>query len=130
MDAVAEPAARQLTLSTTSDGAQPDQVYRAEAGGVAYERRGEDACTAAAVYEPDSLAVRWEPASFLAGVRAAEEAGAETVNDVAAVHYTFDERAFGSLPPADSTGEMWVAADGAYVVRYLAHDGRERRVLW
>ena len=59
-----------------------------------------------------------EPAGFLTAVHGADEAGSETVNDVAAKHYTFDDRALGQMKRAKSTGEMWVASDGGYIVRY------------
>ncbi|MFA5873700.1 MAG: hypothetical protein WC832_07015 [Anaerolineales bacterium] len=113
-----EPAARRLTIEKAGDISDPNQVFMAEVDGAAYERRGENACTASVIQEGSSLAERWEPAGFLTGVIGAEEAGSETVNGVAASHYTFDERAFGQLGVAKSTGEIWVASDGGYIVRY------------
>ncbi len=104
---------RQLTVTGT------EPVYRAELDGAAYQQLDGGACTAGTIYQPNSLAVRWEPASFLSGVTGAVEVGPDTVNGVAATHYTFDERAFGPLPPAKSKGDMWIASDGDYIVRYL-----------
>lgn len=114
-----DPAARQLTFTSPSGDGQDASVpvYRAEIAGTAYEKRGEAGCTSAGIFDGDSLA-RWEPATFLPGVTGAVESGRETVNGVPAVRYDFDERAFGSLPEATSTGQMWVASDGGYVVRY------------
>lgn len=114
-----DPAARQLTYtSPTGDGQDASVlVYRAEIGGIAYEKRGETGCMSGGIFTGDSLA-RWEPATFLPGVTGAVESGRETVNGVPAVRYDFDERAFGSLPEATSTGQMWVASDGGFVVRY------------
>ncbi len=114
-----DPAARQLTFTSPSGDGQDAQapVYRAEIGGIAYEKRGEAGCTSGGIIDGDSL-VRWEPATFLPGVTGAVESGRETVNGVLAVRYDFDERAFGSLPESTSTGQMWVAADGGFVVRY------------
>ena len=114
-----EPAARQLTLEKTGDLSDLDAVFMAEANGAVYERRGENACNANVIEEGNSLSERLELAGFLNGVIGADEAGSETVNGVAANHYTFDERAFGQLGVAKSTGEMWVAAEGGYVVKYL-----------
>jgi hypothetical protein len=115
-----EPAAIQLTIEKTGDLTDLDPVFMAEVDGVDYERRGENAsCTANVIEEGDSLRNRQEPASFLNFVIGAEEAGSETVNDVAANHYTFDERASGQSDIAKSTGEMWVASDGGYIVKYL-----------
>jgi hypothetical protein len=41
------------------------------------------------------------------------------VNGVAAKGYTFDERALGQLGMAKSTGELWIASEGGYIVKYL-----------
>ena len=114
-----EPPTRQLTIDKSGDNSDPTPVFMAEAGGAAYERRGTDACNATVIDPGNSLADRWEPAGFLAGVRGAEAAGSETVNGVAADHYNFDERAFAQLGIAKSTGEMWVATDGGYIVKYI-----------
>ncbi len=117
MLAAKDPAAHQLTIEKTGDNT--DLVFMAEMDGAAYERRGENACTANVIEEGNSLTGRLEPAGFLNGVIGAEEAGGETVNDVTANHYTFDERAFGQLGLAKSTGDMWVSPEGGYIVKYL-----------
>lgn len=114
-----EPSIRQLTVEKTGDLTSLDPVFMAEADGADYERRGENDCNANAIEEGNSLGDRLEPASFLAGVIGADEAGSETVNDTAAHHYTFDERAFGQPSVVKSTGEMWVATEGGYIVKYL-----------
>ena len=119
MLATKEPAKRQLTIEKTGDISNPESVFMAESDGAAYERRGENACTANLTQEGNSLSDRREPAGFLTGVIGAEQAGSETTNGVAANHYTFDERAFGQLGVAKSTGEMWVASAGGYIVKYL-----------
>ena len=113
-----EPAARQLTIELTGDVSSPDAVFIAEVDGAAYERRGENACNATVIDQENSLIERLKPFGLLTGVVGAEEAGAETVNDVASDHYTFDERAFGQSDIAQSTGEMWVASVGGYIVKY------------
>lgn len=114
-----EPATRQLTIEKTGNLSDLKPVFMAEDNGAAYERRGEDACKATVIEEGNSLTERLEPAGFLNGVIGADEAGAETVNDVAANHYTFDERAFGQSDLAQSTGEMWVASEAGYIVKYV-----------
>jgi hypothetical protein len=57
----------------------------------------------------------------------ADLAGSEAANGVAANHYTFDERALGAAGVAQSTGELWVAVDGGYLVKYVAvtHGGAD-----
>jgi hypothetical protein len=121
MVSVREPAARQLTFEAPSDEADEATVavYRAEINGLSYERRGDAACRTSAVFAADALAERWEPATFLPGITGATESGTETVNGVAATRYDFDQRAFGSLPESASTGQIWIASEGGFVVRYL-----------
>lgn len=114
-----EPAARQLTIEQSGDLPELEQIFMAEAGGVAYERRGENICAAQLLADGPGLSELWEPAAFLPGVIGADAAGTDRVNDIAADHYTFDELALGESPYADATGEVWVASDGGYVVRYL-----------
>jgi hypothetical protein len=113
-----DPPARQWTIETAGDSASPGTQFLAELEGTAYERRGEAACTAAAIEAGSSLTDRLELASLLTGVIGADEAGAETINEVAAVHYTFDQRALGEDGLTESTGELWVAAQGGYLVAY------------
>ncbi len=119
MLATKDPQARQLTIERMDGTSQPEPVFQAEMDGLNYERRGEDACNATEIQEGNSLGERFEPASFLTGVIGAEEAGSETVNGVAANHYTFDQYALGEQDQTESTGEIWVASDGNYIVKYL-----------
>ena len=49
----------------------------------------------------------------------AQEAGSEEVNQIGAAHYTFDQHALGEDGQTQSTGEMWVATDGSYLVKYV-----------
>src|SRR5215211_6190754 len=114
-----EPANRQLTIEKTGDLSNLDAVFLADVEQAAYDLRGENACNANLIKEENSLAQQLEPAGFLNFVIGAQEAGAETVNNVAANHYTFDERAFGQLGLAKSAGEMWVASEGGYLVEYM-----------
>jgi hypothetical protein len=114
-----EPAARQLTIEKTGDIADLSTVLMAEMDGADYERRGQESCLANAIVEGNSLGDQMEPAGFLAGVFGADTAGSETVNGVKADHYTFDERALGQTNLAKSTGDLWVASEGGYIVKYL-----------
>jgi hypothetical protein len=45
-------------------------------------------------------------------------AGDEEMNGIPARHYTFDAQAIGLSSPARAEGEVWVAVDGGYVLRY------------
>ena len=61
-----------------------------------------------------------EPASMLLPVKNGTLVGQEKVNGIDTLHYTFD---LGSLPVAKANenvaGEIWIADDGGYVVKYL-----------
>ena len=119
MRSTKEPAALQLVIEKTGDLSDLDTLFMAEMNGASYERRGDNACNANVIEEGNSLTERYEPAGFLTGVIGAEEAGNETVNNVAVDRYTFDERAFGQLGVAKSTGELWVASEAGYIVKYF-----------
>lgn len=114
-----DPQARQLTVQKSGDLKQLDNVNLAERGGAGYSWQGEDTCIATAVTEGESLSERAEPAGSLSFVVGAQEAGTETVNDVPSNHYTFDGHALAQQDLAESTGELWVASGGGYVVKYL-----------
>lgn len=114
-----DPAARAWTIEKNGDLPDLEPVFLAEMNGLDYERRSELECTAAEIQEGDSLTNRFELASFLTGVIGAEEAGSETVNGVTAARYTFDQRALGEQDLTEATGELWVASEGGYLVRYL-----------
>jgi hypothetical protein len=112
-----EPAARQLTVEAT--GGDPAPAYLAEVNGVNYALDADNNCSTSPAGSGTSLASTWEPAGFLSGVIGADAAGSETVNDVAVDKYTFDERALGEAGFTHASGQVWVASDNGYVVRYL-----------
>jgi len=114
-----EPAARAWTIEKSGDLSDLEPLFLAEMNGLDYERRGEQACTASEIQEGDSLTDRFELASFLTGVIGADQAGTDRVNDLAANRYTFDQRALGEQDLTEATGELWVASEGGYIVRYL-----------
>ena len=114
-----DPAARQLTLDRSGDLPELSPIYLAEVAGVAYQVLGEKSCTAAGFKPESAPTLAWEPAGLLTGVIGADEAGAETVNDVPSNHYTFTEGALGLAGLAKAQGELWVAADGGFLVKYV-----------
>ncbi len=114
-----EPALRQLTVADTGSSGAAQSVYMAELDGADYEVQGQDACTASAVNQGNSLGDVGEPAGYLPYVLGANEAGNGTINSVPADHYTFDQLALGQQDLTQSTGELWVASNGGYVLKYL-----------
>jgi hypothetical protein len=97
-----DPLLRQLTIETSGDFANADPVFMAEAEGADYQRVGENVCSASPIE-----AGKWPGEQN------------ETVNDIASEHYTFDQRALGQQDLTKSEGEMWVASDGGYVIKYV-----------
>lgn len=106
--------ARQLTIDA-SDG----RLMRAEIDGVFYEWQEGGLCVASVPDLSTSPSKVLEPAGFLNSVIGAEEADSETVNGIASTRYTFDESAQAASGIAESIGELWIASDGGYLVRYM-----------
>jgi len=119
MLATKDPQARQLMIERTRAASKLDPALLAEMDGMSYERQGENTCNATALQEGNSLGERLEPALFLSPLIGADEAGSEMVNGVQANHYTFDQHALGEQDLTESTGEIWVASEGNYIVKYL-----------
>lgn len=119
MLAGAKPAVRQLTLQRTGDLTDLSTVNMAEQDGASYTWDDKSGCTATAIKTGDSLGDTFEPAGFLHYVVGAQDAGAETVNKIPSKHYTFDQLALGQDGVTESTGELWVATTGGYLVKYL-----------
>jgi len=114
-----EPAISQLTIETVGEISNPSPELHAKMDGMDYEKIGNGPCSAVATKEGASLHDRSEPASFLSFVVGADAAGTETINDVASNHYTFDQHALGLDGLAESAGELWVASEGGYIVKYV-----------
>jgi hypothetical protein len=108
---------RQLVVEEAGDDAGPSTLV-GEYAGIAYEKRGDDMCFADALDPGHSLAGELEPAAQLPSLFGAEEAGTETVNGAEAAHYTFDERALGEAGLHRTVGELWLASEGGYVLRF------------
>ena len=79
---------------------------------------------------PESMAeIRFEEQTFAVGdflpyVRHFERAGEESVNGIPSVHYTYRvNNAATGYGEFSGSGDVYVASDGGYVVRYTG-DGR------
>jgi hypothetical protein len=61
-----------------------------------------------------------EPAGLLLPVLKTTRVADETVNQIAAIHYRFDESGLALTAPKPSvSGEFWLAEQGGYVVKYI-----------
>jgi len=118
MRASKTPAARLLTIQTTGPVSNTDPVFLAEMDGVDYQQQGQDLCSATFSTPGNSLSDQLEPARYLSFLFGADAAASETVNAVPAKAYTFDERAMAQENLTKSTGKVWMASPGDYVVRY------------
>jgi len=116
---VKEPAARQLTIEKTGDLSDLAPLWLVEAHGAAYELGADNGCLATVIDTENSLGLLLEPAGFLTGIHGAQAAGSETVNGVAADHYTLDESALGQVEIVKSTGELLVVSQGGYIIKYV-----------
>jgi hypothetical protein len=113
-------AATFATFEPIDEDGQPSFVLTGDVGAAHYTQDGKNGdCT-----------VRWEPeaevdgssqlalASFLIPVAAAQTAGEETVQGISARRYTFDGESLGLPEEAKAGGEVWIAIQGGYVVKY------------
>lgn len=132
-DVVVNRDAASRILTTTQTGLAPSTRRRIEIGRSRYEHEDDGACETAIIDpEEQPFITDSDPVAWLPAVRGADDDGTGMVDGVTARHATFDERAFGSLDPATSVGEIWTAVDGGHVLRlhiestggsgYLGHD--------
>lgn len=108
-----------LTYESSGDVAVPDPSLVAEATGAYYESQADGSCTGEPIDSESSPLALQEPVGLLPGLVGAEEAGSETANEVTANHYTFDQRALAESGRAETNGEVWVAVEGGYLVRFV-----------
>jgi hypothetical protein len=68
------------------------------------------------VYPEEKL----EPAELLIPIVKTSKVGTETINQIPAIHYHFDQNGLPLTDPKPSvTGEIWLAEQGGYLVKYL-----------
>lgn len=115
---VSDPASALLTIERTGDldAADPDLV--AEAAGLAFQRDAGGSCASNDLNPETSLLTALEPAAQLAGVVGGESIGGKEIDGTAVSGYRFDQHAVGQDGVATTTGEVWMAVDGGYVVAY------------
>lgn len=107
-----------VTIVTSGDLPPRDPTLVAEADGSSYDVALNGSCRGEPI-DPDFSAVEsLEPAGLLDAILGADEAGQDMVEGIVADHYTFDERAVGLFEVASTNGEIWMASDGGYVVKY------------
>jgi hypothetical protein len=114
-----DPPAREMSLDKTGDLTDLTALRAAELDGVRYDWQGTGTCTGLPIEDAQAMTGPLELAGFLGAVLGAEEAGTATTNSIPTSHYTFDQHALGLQDLTQSTGELWVASEGGYLVKYL-----------
>jgi hypothetical protein len=104
---------------TADHGSRAASEWLAGRGGMLYALSEDGACFGT-MLDPENPYARPEPADELAGVLGAETSEHQTINGIEADGYTFDERALAQADLTDSNGDLWLATDGGYLVRYFA----------
>jgi hypothetical protein len=110
--------AKFTTIEMAYENGQPLFIVVGDVGNAHYDQEGpEEACY-----------VRWqanarEPSPFrlavlLDPVRAARSAGQETVEGISTRHYTFDATSLGLPEDVQASGDVWLANQGGYIVKY------------
>ncbi len=118
----------QLDVETTrpADAGGTARRMLAEANGYQFEKVDQEACLALPADPAAALAERWEPAGLLLGFAGGVPSGEETVENLTARRYTFDQDSLGQAGLTQSTGEAWVADGSGVVLRYtLTQQGGE-----
>lgn len=112
------PAVSQLTVDSSGDLLDLGRVVKINDAGLSYEKIGDTPCLAPDADVGQPPPALFEPAAALPSVIGADPAGNEPVDGTPADHYAFDEIALGQVGQATSTGDVWVATTGGYVVKY------------
>ncbi|HTP07659.1 MAG TPA: hypothetical protein VMP08_05375 [Anaerolineae bacterium] len=99
----------------------PDQnsgvLESIEVGGKQYSKMG-DICSQITADSGPQANTMMDPNSIIGGVRGAQLIGTETVNGVPTAHYKIDSTGLDVLGYINSSGDVWVATPGNYVVKY------------
>ncbi len=114
-----KPRVRLLTVERT--GAPSSRTFvSGEIAGVFYSRDGDKPCGASVLETPIEPTAIAEPARLLLPAFGAEEVSPrESLQGLPVKHYRFDERAIGAEAPTKAAGEIWTAAEGGFVVKYM-----------
>jgi hypothetical protein len=114
----ANPAMAEFTREVIGPGVPLTPGHAWQADGTIYRAGDKGSCTAARADPEQSDVDVFEPAAQLLALIGAESAGNEIIDGIAASHYSFDQRALGLTGVTTSSGELWVATDGGYLLRY------------
>lgn len=120
----ANPQARRIVLSSFGN-TQPNQTGSMEmitigdTSYIIFENEGKKSCISSSSSETETEQGLFTP-EMLGGISGARYVKTETVNGIQAKHYAWKEGGVAGLGFSSAKGDVWVAVDGNYVVKYTA----------
>jgi hypothetical protein len=105
-------------MDAVDENGQPLYILLGEVGEAQYEQAGNDGVCGVRWGESSGDAASFLLASMLEPVAAASFAGEESVDGIAARHYTFDAASLELPEGVQASGEAWIASQGGYLVKY------------
>jgi hypothetical protein len=108
----------QFTYSviTNAEGNQ-EKIIAGNASEAYYSKSGDEKCLVSWGERAEGVKPSL-PTNLLPPLRDAHEDGSEEVNGVQAKRYTFDAASLGYPSGTNVEGQVWLAVDGGYVVKY------------
>lgn len=115
---VREPFAQRIVFQSDDMGGSFESI---QIGDQQYIIVGDGQCISSSVGEEEAMGMEiFEPKDIIGGLENLHRVRPdETVNGISCRHYTFDESAMFWAGFTSVEGEVWVAVDGEYVVRYV-----------
>ena len=133
---VRDPFAQRLVIQSSDVG---ESIEVVQIGDRQYLIFGEGQCIATSAGEGEAMDMEmFEPDDVLGGLENAHRVWPdENVNGILCRHYTFDESSIIWAGFVHAEGEVWVATDGNYVVKYVLQaegkdpaTGNEGHIEW
>jgi hypothetical protein len=109
------------TINAIDDTGQPQFIVAGNVGDAHYDQIGH--AVPCGVWWGETADVtggsEFQTTSFLKPVDAAKLVGEESVEEISTKHYSFDGASVGLPEDVEATGDVWIADDGGYVVKYV-----------
>jgi len=127
-DYTQEPKAQRVALTSSGfedePGAQGGTFEIVTIGDMSYmvtqDADGKQSCVSVSASESSQIEQGMFSSNMLGGISGAKYVGRDTVNDIKTKHYTWKEGGLTGLGFTSAKGEVWMAEDGNYVVKYTA----------
>ncbi len=111
----------QFTYSTITDAeGNQEKIIAGNAGEAYYSKSGDEKCHVSWGERAEGIKP-FLPANLLPPLLGAHEDGTEEVNGVQTRRYAFDDASLGYPSGTKVEGQVWLAVDGGYVVKYSLH---------